>query len=102
MSTQPLHEVILQTREGICSSMPSVFNRGQKPLWARTILQYRTWLTGLCQALLIFGSLLTAWLLRFNFFLPDRALLFSAAPVLIAIRLGALAQCGLLRGWWRY
>jgi len=53
-------------------------------------------------ALLIFCALILAWLLRFNFFLPDRLLLFSAAPVLIAIRLGAISRFGLLHGWWRY
>jgi FlaA1/EpsC-like NDP-sugar epimerase len=40
--------------------------------------------------------------LRFNFHLTDQAILFSAAPILIAIRLGAVARCGLLKGWWRY
>src|SRR6266700_4076389 len=43
-----------------------------------------------------------AWLLRFNFFLPYRVLLFSAAPVLIVIRLGTISRFGLLHGWWRY
>jgi FlaA1/EpsC-like NDP-sugar epimerase len=54
------------------------------------------------QGLLVFCALTLAWLLRFNFFLPYRPLLFSAAPVLIAIRLVAIARFGLLRGWWRY
>src|SRR6266853_1054586 len=102
MSSQPLNDAILQNGGGICSSLVSALNRSQKAPWVRMILQHRAWLIGLLQALLIFSSLLTAWLLRFNFFLPDRALLFSAAPVLIAIRLCALGQCGLLRGWWRY
>jgi len=66
------------------------------------ILCYRSWLIGLFQGLLIFTSLLMAWLLRFNFLLPDRALLLTAAPILIAIRLAAVARCGLLQGWWRY
>jgi FlaA1/EpsC-like NDP-sugar epimerase len=54
------------------------------------------------QAVLIFCSLCTAWLLRFDFSLPYRTLLFSAAPVLIVIRLGAMARFRLLHGWWRY
>ena len=69
---------------------------------ARMILKYRAWLIGPVQALLIFFALVIAWLLRFNFHLPDRALLLSAAPILIAIRLGAIYRCGLLHGWWRY
>src|SRR6266436_9300131 len=69
---------------------------------AGLILRYRSWFIASFQALLIFCALVLAWLLRFNFFLPDRLLLFSAAPVLIAIRLGAIARFGLLHGWWRY
>lgn len=68
----------------------------------RTILKCRAWLIGLVEASLIFSALVIAWLLRFNFYLPDRTILFSAAPVLIAIRLAAIARCGLLKGWWRY
>ena len=46
--------------------------------------------------------MLLAWLLRFDFSLPYRSLLFTAAPILIVIRLGAMAYFGLLRGWWKY
>jgi FlaA1/EpsC-like NDP-sugar epimerase len=66
------------------------------------LLHYRTWLIALFQAVLIFTALVLAWLLRFDFSLPYRALLFSAAPLLIAIRLGAIWRFGLLHGWWRY
>jgi FlaA1/EpsC-like NDP-sugar epimerase len=47
-------------------------------------------------------SLITAWLLRFDFTLPHRRILLYALPVLVLIRLGAMAYFGLLRGWWRY
>src|SRR5208337_5364211 len=67
-----------------------------------TFLQYRTWLVALFQAFLIFTSLVLAWFLRFDFSLPYRALLFSVAPLLIAIRLAAIGRFGLLHGWWRY
>jgi FlaA1/EpsC-like NDP-sugar epimerase len=70
--------------------------------WGRLILRYRSCLIALFQGLVIFCALILAWLLRFNFLLPYRLLLFSAAPVLIAIRLGAIARSGLLHGWWRY
>jgi FlaA1/EpsC-like NDP-sugar epimerase len=66
------------------------------------LLEYRTWLIALIQALLIFTSLVLAWLLRFDFSLPYRALLLSAAPLLIMIRLVAIGRFGLLHGWWRY
>jgi FlaA1/EpsC-like NDP-sugar epimerase len=54
------------------------------------------------QGVLIFCSLCIAWLLRFDFSLPYRTVLFSALPVLIAIRLAAIARFKLLHGWWRY
>jgi FlaA1/EpsC-like NDP-sugar epimerase len=66
------------------------------------LLEYRTWLIAFIQALLIFTSLVLAWLLRFDFSLPSRALLLSAAPLLIVIRLVAIGRFGLLHGWWRY
>jgi FlaA1/EpsC-like NDP-sugar epimerase len=80
----------------------SVAGEGRKAEWTRLVLQFRSWFIASFQALLIFCALILAWLLRFNFFLPYRMLLLSAAPVLIAIRLGAIARFGLLHGWWRY
>ena len=47
-------------------------------------------------------SLLVAWWLRFDFSLPYRTILFSAAPLLVAIRIATLTSFGLLRGWWKY
>ncbi len=76
-------------------------HRKSKPLRS-IVLQNRTWLVACFQALLIFASLVLAWFLRFDFSLPDRVLLFSVAPLLIAIRLAAIGKFGLLRGWWRY
>ena len=66
------------------------------------LLQYRTWLIAIFQAVLILTALVLAWLLRFDFALPDRALLFLAAPILVAIRLTAIGKAGLFHGWWRY
>lgn len=66
------------------------------------LLHHRTWLIALFQAALILTALVLAWLLRFDFSLPDRRLLFSAAPLLIAIRLAAIGKLGLFHGWWRY
>jgi FlaA1/EpsC-like NDP-sugar epimerase len=66
------------------------------------LLSHRTWWIALSQVILVFTSLVLAWLLRFDFSLPNRTLLLSAAPLLIAIRLVAIARFGLLHGWWRY
>jgi len=69
---------------------------------ARTLLRKNAWFVGAFQAVLIFVSLVLAWLLRFDFTLPDRRLLFFAACVLILVRMAAIALFGLLHGWWRY
>lgn len=66
------------------------------------LLRYRTWLIAVSQAFLVFASLIFAWLLRFDFHLPYRSLLFSAAVPLIAIRLLLMRRFQLLHGWWRY
>jgi FlaA1/EpsC-like NDP-sugar epimerase len=65
-------------------------------------LCYRTILVALFQALLVFTALVLGWLLRFDFSLPYRGLLFSAAPLLILIRLAAIGRFDLFHGWWRY
>ena len=70
--------------------------------FANAVLRSSAWLVALFQAGLIFCSLMLAWLLRFDFSLPYRLLLFSAAPILIVFRLAAIWRFGLLHGWWRY
>src|ERR1700685_742886 len=69
---------------------------------AKTLLARNAWFIGAFQALLTLTSLVLAWLLQFGFTLPDRGLLFSAAPLLILIRMAFIAYFGLLHGWWRY
>jgi FlaA1/EpsC-like NDP-sugar epimerase len=66
------------------------------------LLRYRPWFIGAFQALLVSCSLVVAWLLRFDFTLPYRSILFSSALVLVLVRLAAMAYFGLLRGWWKY
>jgi FlaA1/EpsC-like NDP-sugar epimerase len=66
------------------------------------LLQHRPWFIGIFQAWLIMCSLITSWLLRFDFTLPYRRVLLYALPVLILVRLGSMAHFGLLRGWWKY
>jgi FlaA1/EpsC-like NDP-sugar epimerase len=69
---------------------------------ARLLLRGSSWFTAIFQAALISASLLFAWLLRFGFALPYRRVLFVSAPILVVIRLVAVARFGLLHGWWRY
>lgn len=65
-------------------------------------MRYRPWFIGVFQACLIVCSLVLAWLLRFDFTLPYRSILIFSIPVLVAVRLAAMAYFGLLRGWWKY
>lgn len=70
--------------------------------FAKVLLRKSSWFVAAFQATLIFASFILAWLLRFDFTLPDRRLMFSATLLLIAFRMAAIAGFGLLHGWWRY
>jgi FlaA1/EpsC-like NDP-sugar epimerase len=95
-------QAVARRRAGFLSPARFATGEDRGPKLAGLVLRHRSWFTASFQALLILCALILAWLLRFNLFLPDRLLLFSAAPVLIAIRLGAISRFGLLHGWWRY
>jgi len=69
---------------------------------AAPVLRCRSLLILILQAVLVGGSLVAAWLLRFEFRLPAAALLWASIPVLIAIRLILMPMFGLMHGWWRY
>lgn len=66
------------------------------------LLRYRPWIIVIFQACLICCSLLSAWLLRFDFTIPYRSTFLLGAPLLLVIRLSTLAYFGLMRGWWKY
>src|SRR5437899_2793310 len=66
------------------------------------LLLHRRAFIALFQTGLVCFSLLLAWILRFDFSLPYRSLLITAIPILVLIRLGAMAYFGLFRGWWKY
>src|SRR5215831_19738336 len=66
------------------------------------LLRCRPWFIALFQACLVACSLLFAWLLRFDFTLPYGTIFLSALPILVVIRVSAMACFGLHRGWWRY
>jgi len=71
-------------------------------LLAHALLRHSHLFIAAFQSTLIFLALVCAWLLRFDFSLPYRTLLLFAAPILIFLRLIALASFGLSHGWWRY
>lgn len=70
--------------------------------YAQAFLRKHSWFVAIFQAVLIVFSMVLAWLLRFDYSLPDRKTLFLALPVLIAIRLVAMWRFGLMHGWWKY
>ena len=102
MSFQTFSQMVARRGVDFISLPPLAIGEVHKSMWARAVLRYRRWFIAFVQGALIFCALVLAWLIRFNFFLPYRLLLFSAAPVLIAIRLSAIARLGLLHGWWKY
>jgi FlaA1/EpsC-like NDP-sugar epimerase len=69
---------------------------------AQALLRRNAWVAGVFQACLVLFSLVLAWLLRFDFTLPERGLLLISAPVLVCLRLIFMARFRLLHGWWRY
>src|SRR5215471_1207075 len=69
---------------------------------AQALLRRNAWAAGVFQASLVLFSLVLAWLLRFDFSLPERKLLLISAPVLVFLRLFFMARFRLLHGWWRY
>jgi FlaA1/EpsC-like NDP-sugar epimerase len=66
------------------------------------MIRCRYWFVAIFQILLVLGGLTLAWLLRFDFALPYRSLLFASAPILILIRLATLRLFNLHRGWWHF
>ena len=70
--------------------------------FAQIAVHNRTWLTTTVQACLVVAALLIAWMLRFDFSLPQKQTLYIVAPILVVVRIAAIWRFGLLRGWWRY
>src|SRR5215831_17863663 len=66
------------------------------------LLRWRNWIIFLMQSGTICTALLLAWLLRFDFTLPHRRLLFAAAVPLLVIRLAGMYCYKLNHGYWRY
>jgi FlaA1/EpsC-like NDP-sugar epimerase len=66
------------------------------------LLRCRSLLVLVLQMGLILCSLVCAWLLRFEFRVPDPSLLWDAAPILIIVRLVVMPFFNLTHGWWAY
>ena len=66
------------------------------------LLRCRSLLVLVLQIGLILCSLVCAWLLRFEFQMPDPRLLWTAAPILIIVRLAVMPFFNLMHGWWRH
>jgi FlaA1/EpsC-like NDP-sugar epimerase len=92
------------------SSMSSSISRFTSSIWPMRIIGKASSILLRCRALfvlglqigLILGSLVSAWLLRFEFRMPEPRLLWAAAPILIAVRLLVMPFFNLMHGWWRY
>ena len=54
------------------------------------------------EVLLIALSVTIAWLLRFDFTLPDPQVLLAAMPILVLLRVLSMARFNLFHGYWRY
>jgi len=54
------------------------------------------------QALLVIGSIVVAWLLRFDFSLPYRRILLTSGLLLVVLRLITLRLFKLNHGWWHF
>jgi FlaA1/EpsC-like NDP-sugar epimerase len=70
--------------------------------YAQKFLRTHSWFVAIFQAFLICFSLVFAWLLRFDYSLPDRRSLMLALGIVVPIRLTAIWRFGLLHGWWKY
>ena len=65
-------------------------------------IKRRRWFIALVQSVLIVGSAVLAWLLRFEFSFPNPGHLFFAVPLLLLFRMVSMKRYGLFHGYWRY
>ena len=62
----------------------------------------RPWAIFLLELILIVLSGTVAWLLRFDFTFPQPAIFLRALPLLLLLRMAAMARFHLFHGYWRY
>jgi FlaA1/EpsC-like NDP-sugar epimerase len=66
------------------------------------VFHRRPWFIFIFQAVVVFISLVLAWLLRFDFSLPYRRMLFLSGVSLVVVRLLTLRLFHLNHGWWHF
>lgn len=62
----------------------------------------KRWFVALGEVMLVALSVTIAWLLRFDFTLPNPQILLEAMPILVLLRVLAMARFNLFHGYWRY
>lgn len=65
-------------------------------------LRKHHWVIFVIHSAAVCAAISIAWLLRFDFSLPDRQLLLLAAPILVAVRWAAMYRYHLTHGYWRH
>jgi FlaA1/EpsC-like NDP-sugar epimerase len=68
----------------------------------QVVFHQRPVFISIVQAMLVIGSFVVAWLLRFDFSLPYRRVLVTSGLLLVVIRLLTLRLFKLNHGWWHF
>src|SRR5947208_16771495 len=68
----------------------------------RLLFHQRPVFISVVQSLLVTGSLVMAWLLRFDFSIPYRRNLLTSGLLLVLVRLITLRLFNLNHGWWHF
>ena len=68
----------------------------------RVLFHQRPLFISAVQAMLVIGSFLLSWLLRFDFSLPYRRILLTSSLLLVVVRLITLRLFNLNHGWWHF
>jgi FlaA1/EpsC-like NDP-sugar epimerase len=68
----------------------------------RYVFHRRPWVIFIFQAVVVFSSLVLAWLIRFDFSLPSRRILLLSSVLLVVVRLLTLRVFHLNHGWWHF
>jgi FlaA1/EpsC-like NDP-sugar epimerase len=68
----------------------------------RLLVHQRPLFIPVVQAMLVIGSFLLSWLLRFDFSLPYRRTLLTSGLLLLVVRLITLRLFNLNHGWWHF
>jgi FlaA1/EpsC-like NDP-sugar epimerase len=68
----------------------------------RVLFNQRPLFISVVQAMLVIGSFVLSWLLRFDFSLPYRRILLTSGLLLVVVRLITLRLFNLNHGWWNF